>query len=148
MPRRKLVIEEVQHRYCALIAVGCTRRQAAALMGFNESTIRTAINYDARFAAAVRESEQRREILPLAKLQTAGQRSWKAHVWYLEQLNPREYRSRDDGPRRRNERFPLDLDDLDLDDVGDDAPPNDDRPFPRVSSPMQSDLPDREGPSS
>jgi hypothetical protein len=140
MSRLKIVTDEVQHRYCALIAVGCTRRQAAALMGFSESTIRTAMKADDRFAADVQTNERNRETLSLAKLQTAGQRSWRAAVRFLEHLNPQEFRRRNDPPNRRNAPLPLDIDDVR------ESPPNDPDWSPRVSSPMESDLPDREGP--
>jgi len=80
MPRPLLVTSEMRHRYCALIGVGCTRRYAASLLGVNESTIRTAMRRDEQFAAQVRQSEINRELVPLKNIQTAGQRSWKAHV--------------------------------------------------------------------
>jgi hypothetical protein len=77
-----------------MISVGCTRRTAAALLGSNESTFRSAWQRDETFAEDLQKAERQRELVPLRNLQMAGQKYWRAAAWYLERLRPHEYASR------------------------------------------------------
>lgn len=99
MPRTSTITFEIQEQYRAMLSVGLSRRRAAHLLGFSESTIRNAMRRDEKFAIGVLRVERNREVLALRSVQDATAKSWRAGKWLLERINPNDY-----GPRR-NERY-------------------------------------------
>ncbi len=91
MPRHTTITPEIQDQYSAMLGIGLSRRRAAWLLGFSESTVRSAMRRDEKFADDVLRAERRREILALRNVQEAGNKSWRASKWFLERINPGAY---------------------------------------------------------
>jgi hypothetical protein len=104
MPRVPKMTQEMQDQFCGMVAVGCTRRTAAHLVGCAESTVRSTLVRDEAFAKKVKAAERQREIVPLRNVHVAGQKYWRAAAWFLERLNPEVY-----GRRKPREITPAEL---------------------------------------
>lgn len=95
--------ETKQATVCALIAVGCSRRQAAEYVGCSPATIANLAKRDAPFAEQLRQALLQREVTPLKNVVAASGRSWRAGAWLLERRYPERYGRRQPGMVSRGE---------------------------------------------
>ncbi len=86
--------EEVRQKYCLLVTAGCSGRSAAGFVGVTPSAVRHLVLRDAKFAEQVRTAEMHRELKHLQNIRNCGEKSWRASAWYLERINPDDYRAR------------------------------------------------------
>lgn len=104
MSRQPVVTPEMQEEFCAMIAVGYSRRRAARALGRNESTIRYAMQRDGVFAKRVLRNEQNRDAYWADQVQKQSAKTWHTGARLLERLDRarcakpfnREARDRDD----------------------------------------------------
>ncbi|MEX0937206.1 MAG: hypothetical protein WDZ59_05045 [Pirellulales bacterium] len=76
---------------CALVAIGCSRSQAAEYVGCSPSTITRLAQRNEPFAEQLRQAEMQREVTPLKNVVAASGRSWRAGAWLLERMYPDRY---------------------------------------------------------
>lgn len=79
---------------CAILAVGCDRKTAAAYVGCAVSTIYRTAHRDGKFAADLRYAESRCEVLHIKNINNASEKNWRASAWALERRFPHQYGSR------------------------------------------------------
>ena len=96
-PRGRPTLDEIARReILAILAVGGSRRTAAAYVGCAVSAIQNAAQRDPQFAAELRRAEYRAEIGYLQNIQNAAgkEQYWRAAAWALERRNPRDFARR------------------------------------------------------
>lgn len=97
MPRREFPLDEMKRReVCAILAVGCTRRVAAAYVGCSYSTLWRAAVRDPSFAEQLHRARAQHEIAFLHSIQSAAKKEqhWRAAAWALEHMYPERYARR------------------------------------------------------
>jgi len=96
----------------ALLSLGMSLRQAAAVLGVSHTTIRNTLQADATLAEEITAARFQAQLQPLACVIREARRSWKAATWLLKYLDakiatheetPDERRTRQD--REREEFF-------------------------------------------
>ena len=75
---------QLQEQLCLLLSVGLTRRQAAAHLGVDHTTLSHTAARDAEFAADLKRSEEIASGLPLLAIFEASRKNWRAAVWLVE----------------------------------------------------------------
>lgn len=75
---------QLQEQLCLLLSVGLTRRQAAAHLGVDHTTLSHTASRDAEFAADLKRSEEVASGLPLLAIFEASRKNWRAAVWLVE----------------------------------------------------------------
>jgi hypothetical protein len=92
---RPRVLDEFKRReICALLAAGCSAREAARYVGCAHSTIRREAAHNPQFKDALRQSEMVAELKPLQAMQRAVGTSWRAAAWLLERAYPERFARR------------------------------------------------------
>jgi hypothetical protein len=79
---------------CALARAGMTPRWIAAYLGCEESTLREALEKDETFRIRYLQSRAQMLTEQLGNIARAAAKSWRASVWLLERLFPKEYNLR------------------------------------------------------
>jgi hypothetical protein len=96
----------------ALLSLGMSLRQAAAVLGVSHTTVRNTLQADATLAEEITAARFQAQLQPLACVIREARRSWKAATWLLKYLDakiatheetPDERRARQD--RERDEFF-------------------------------------------
>jgi hypothetical protein len=95
---RPVVLDEHMRRLVvALVAVGCSQREAARHAGCAASTITNAARRDPAFGQRLLLAHKQQLMSRLAQFNKLSRRSWRASRWLLERLWPQTY-----GRRQRN----------------------------------------------
>ena len=93
---RPRVLDEVKRReICALVAGGCSLREAAKYVGCGINTIRRELERNAEFSAGIRHSQTDAQLSPLRAMQQAVGKHWRAAAWFLERAYPERFARRD-----------------------------------------------------
>jgi len=94
---RPPVLDEIKRsQILAILAVGCSRRIAASVVGCAPSTIRYTAERDPEFAKQLGHAEHTAEVNYLKHIQQAARKEqyWRAAAWALERKNPRDFARR------------------------------------------------------
>ena len=75
---------QLQEQLCLLLSVGLTRRQAAAHLGVDHTTLSHTAARDAEFAADLKRAEEIASGRPLLAIFEASRKNWRAAVWLVE----------------------------------------------------------------
>ena len=81
--RPRTLTDEVRAEVCKLLAVGMSRRQAAAYLDIDATTISHAAKRDGDFARNLKRAEEMGTVQPLMALMAASRRNWRAAAWFL-----------------------------------------------------------------
>jgi hypothetical protein len=81
--RPRVLTDEVRAEVCKLLAVGMSRRQAAAYLDIDATTISHAAKRDPDFARNLKRAEELGTVQPLMALMAASRRNWRAAAWFL-----------------------------------------------------------------
>jgi hypothetical protein len=93
---RPRVIDDVKRgEICALVAGGCSLREAARYVGCGINTIRRELERNAEFSSKVRRSQGDAQLSPLRAIQLASAKHWRAAAWFLERAYPERFARRD-----------------------------------------------------
>lgn len=87
MPRVQKLTAEVRAKFCAMVGVGFTRRCAAVIVGFNESSFRKAMQRHPDFAEEVRSAESSCIAVRVRESVVAANQAAQARSRRLERLN-------------------------------------------------------------
>ena len=79
----------------ALVAGGCSLREAAKIVGCGLNTIQRELERNPRFSKSVRRSQMRAQLSPLRAMQRAAGKHWRAAAWLLERAYPERFARRD-----------------------------------------------------
>ena len=82
--RPKVVTPQLQEQLCLLLSVGLSRRQAAAYLGIDHTTVSHTATRDAEFSADLKRAEEIAAGRPMLSIFAASQRNWRAAVWLVE----------------------------------------------------------------
>lgn len=82
--RPKAVTPQIQEQLCLLLSVGLSRRQAAAYLGIDHTTVSRTATKDAEFSADLKRAEDVAAGRPLLSIFDASRKSWRAAVWLVE----------------------------------------------------------------
>lgn len=94
--RKPILTEALKRDIIAILAVGCSRRAAAAYVGCTTRTIRNTALRDPQFARQLRSAEGRQELTYLKQIHEAAKKPqyWRAAAWFLEHRLPDLYAQR------------------------------------------------------
>lgn len=81
--RPRVLTPELEEKVCMLLSVGFSRRQAAAYLGIDSTTITHAAARDAELAAELGRAEQLCDLQPEMALMAEARKNWRAAAWYL-----------------------------------------------------------------
>jgi hypothetical protein len=84
MGRPRAFTPELEEKVCMLLALGFSRRQAAAYLGIDSSTISHAAARDAELAAEFSRAEQMCDLQPEMALMAEAKKNWRAAAWYMQ----------------------------------------------------------------
>ena len=88
-PGRPRALDDGKRReICALIAGGCSLRDAAQYVNCSVNTIRREAERNPAFQEQIRHSEQHARLSPLRAMQQAMGTHWRAAAWFLERAFP------------------------------------------------------------
>src|SRR6476646_8849748 len=88
-PGRPRVLDDAKRReICALIAGGCSLRDAASYVNCSVCTIRREAERNPDFLQQIRHSEKHARLSPLRAMQQAMGTHWRAAAWFLERAFP------------------------------------------------------------
>jgi hypothetical protein len=87
----------------ALLAVGMSMRQAAAVLGVSHTTVQNTLKADAALASEITAARFQAQLQPLACVIREARRSWKAATWLLKYLDAK-IASHDETPDERRDR--------------------------------------------
>jgi transposase len=79
----------------ALVAGGCTLREAAKHVGCGINTIRRELERNPLFSENFRRSQKHAQLSPLRTMQRAARKHWRAAAWLLERIYPERFARRD-----------------------------------------------------
>ena len=82
--RPKVVTPQLQEQLCLLLSVGLSRRQAAAYLGIDHTTVSHTAARDGEFSADLKRAEEIAAGRPMLSIFAASQRNWRAAVWLVE----------------------------------------------------------------
>jgi hypothetical protein len=74
----------MQEQLCLLLSVGLSRRQAAAYLGIDHTTLSHSAARDADFSGDLKRAEDVAAGRPLLSIFDASRKSWRAAVWLVE----------------------------------------------------------------
>lgn len=83
-----------RQRIFGMIAMGCSRREAARSVGVHVSTIGRTMARDEKFASDIDEAELLARNRPLRAMYDAVDKHWRAAAWMLERSRPDEFARR------------------------------------------------------
>jgi len=81
--RPSVFTPQLKEQLCLLLSVGLSRRQAAAYLDIDHSTISHAAGRDEDFARGLKRAEELSTAQPLMNLIAAGRKNWRAAAWFL-----------------------------------------------------------------
>ena len=81
--RSSVLTPAVQEQLCMLLSIGLSRRQAAAYLDIDHTTISHAAGRDEDFARGLRRAEELSEVQPMMSLVAASRKNWRAAAWFL-----------------------------------------------------------------
>jgi hypothetical protein len=84
MGRPVAITPELAGQLCLLLSVGMSRRQAAAYLGIDPSTISRTAARNAEFAENLRQAEDLSHVQPLMTLVGESRKNWRAAAWLLD----------------------------------------------------------------
>jgi len=87
----------------ALLSLGMSLRQAAAVLGVSHTTIRNTLKSDATLAEEITAARFQSQLQPLACVIREARRSWKAATWLLKYLDSK-IASHEETPDERRDR--------------------------------------------
>lgn len=104
--RPTVVTPEIAEQLCLLMAVGFSRRQAAAYLGISPTAITNAATRDPELAMELARAEQLADLQPELTLMAKSRKNWRAAAWYLEhkRKHPRPL-SREEKEEKHQERI-------------------------------------------
>lgn len=82
--RPKAVTPQMQEQLCLLLSVGLSRRQAAAYLGIDHTTLSHTAARDAELSQNLKRAEDIAAGRPLLSIFDASRKSWRAAVWLVE----------------------------------------------------------------
>jgi hypothetical protein len=83
-----------RHEICALVAGGCSLREAAKYVGCGINTIRRELERNTIFRENLRDSQMHAQLSPLRTMQQAVAKHWRAAAWFLERAYPERFARR------------------------------------------------------
>src|SRR5687768_13874087 len=92
--RPRIVDEGMKKMLVALVAAGCSQREAARRGGCAASSVNLAAAQDAEFAERLRRAQLEKRLSRLIRFRSLSRRSWRAAAWYLERQWPSRYGGR------------------------------------------------------
>lgn len=93
---RPRILDETRRReICALVAGGCSLREAARYVHCGINTIRRELERNSEFSEALRHSQMYAQMSPLRAMQQAVATHWRAAAWMLERAYPDRFGRRD-----------------------------------------------------
>jgi len=78
-------------QFCAMVRTGCSLRNAAKHAGVKIASVYYACRTDPAFAAQLRAAEQERDLSGVRRINSAGEKSWRAAAWVLERADPQSF---------------------------------------------------------
>ena len=81
--RPPVITVAMQERICTLLSVGFSRRQAAAYVEVDQSTIHRTAKRDPEFADRLKRSEEKATLQPMLTVIAEAQKNWRAAAWLL-----------------------------------------------------------------
>jgi hypothetical protein len=82
--RPAAITPALQDRICTLLSVGFSRRQAAAYVEIDQSTISRTAKRDPEFAACLKRAEEKASLQPMLTVISEAQKNWRAAAWLLQ----------------------------------------------------------------
>ena len=98
----RVLTPEVQENLCMLLSVGLSRRQAAARLDFDPSTISHAAARDEQFSAWLRRTEEMAATEPMVCLIAASRKNWRAALTLMQHRRQHQPAS---SPQEKEERL-------------------------------------------
>ncbi len=95
--------EHNKGKLVALLSLGMSLRQAAAVLGVSHGTIRNTLQADPALAEEITAARFQAQLQPLACVIRESRRSWKAATWLLKYLDSK-IASHEETPDERRER--------------------------------------------
>src|SRR5207237_1601013 len=95
--------EHNKGKLVALLSLGMSLRQAAAVLGVSHGTIRNTLKADPALAEEITASRFQAQLQPLACVIREARRSWKAATWLLKYLDAK-IASHEETPEERRAR--------------------------------------------
>ena len=84
--RPKAVTPQLQEQLCLLLSVGLSRRQAAAYLGIDHTTVSHTAARDGEFSGDLKRAEEIAAGRPMLSIFAASSRNWRAAVWLVEHM--------------------------------------------------------------
>lgn len=81
--RPKVLTPPVKEELCKLLSIGLSRRQAAAWLDIDHSTISHLAAKDEDFARSIARAEELASVQPMMVLAAAARKNWRAAAWML-----------------------------------------------------------------
>lgn len=85
------MLESELRTVCALVARGCTLKEAARYVGCKLSEIRHEREASASFRQQLVKARIKANLAPLRAMQRAMLKDWRAAAWYLERTHPEKF---------------------------------------------------------
>lgn len=89
--RPKVLTPQVKEELCKLLSIGLSRRQAAAWLDIDHSTISHMAGRDEDFARSITRAEELASVQPMMVMAAAARKSWRAAAWLLKH-GPKRHR--------------------------------------------------------
>jgi len=84
--RPKAVTPQIQEQLCLLLSVELSRRQAAAYLGIDHTTVSHTAARDAEFSGDLKRAKEIAAGRPMLSIFAASSRNWRAAVWLVEHM--------------------------------------------------------------
>ena len=81
--RPKVLTPAVKEELCKLLSIGLSRRQAAAWLDIDHSTISHMAGRDEDFARSITRAEELASVQPMMVMASAARKSWRAAAWMI-----------------------------------------------------------------
>ncbi len=81
--RPAVITPTVREQICTLLSVGFSRRQAAAYVDIDQSTIHRTAKRDPEFAMQLRRAEEKALLQPMLTVISQAQKNWRAAAWLI-----------------------------------------------------------------
>ncbi|MFN0020870.1 MAG: hypothetical protein ACKVP0_21635, partial [Pirellulaceae bacterium] len=81
--RPKVLTPQVKEELCKLLSIGLSRRQAAAWLDIDHSTISHMAGRDEDFARSITRAEELADVQPRMVMAAAARKSWRAAAWMI-----------------------------------------------------------------
>jgi len=103
--------DQAKGQLTALLAVGMSMRQAAAVLGVSHTTVQKTLKADPALAEEITAARFQAQLQPLACVIREARRSWKAATWLLKYLDSK-IASHEETPDERRQRQQRETDEL------------------------------------